>query len=430
MADFLQKHKKKGILAAVLLFLKRGRGLWAFLAMLVLLLAVFVGPTKTGNGLWLQMVAERMGMQSMLGFKAKAGAAGELEQALDTARTRPTLMRISDTIGSGESIGLIVGGKDLLDKGTRMNIAAGVVKKGGKTVGGILNPEDAAKADVGVSVDEDELRSGLANAYAGEVAGGGPPLGAGTGIPDGAGAPGGGYVSASNSGLDMVKNTMGDQGVPIVGNGSFHGTAHGGVGWNKMQSLHAKLGQAAGMQNGGKSSVMYQLAQGRAYSIAAAPSKDGMGHCDPGPCPAEFASNTGGAVFDGGKSGGQLLTATALGEAPSPVTPDSTVTTPLVDEASKLEADMRKCEEAENTYGPDERKQMAIIQNGSDALVAHRCNSGGCTQKLADQCKQIAQNTGMKAACIKYNDDAKLIAAPAGCNDPNPPLMRCETYDQ
>jgi len=432
MAEFLQKHRKKGILAALLLFLKRSRVLWGFLAMIVVLFSTFVGPTKIGSGLWLQMVGERMGLGAALGSKAKAGAADELERALDTARVRPTLNRISDTVGSnGESIALITGGKDLIARGERINVAASLAKKGGKTVGGILNPEDAAKADLGVAVDEDELRSGLANAYAGEVAAGGASLAGGTPVGPGTGVSDTGYVSASNSSLDMIQNNFGDQKVPMVGPGSFRGASHGSAGWNKMAGVHSRLGQAAGLQPGGKSSVMYQLAEGRAYSIAAAPSSDGgMGHCNPGPCPAEYASNTGGSVFDGGKGGRQILTASELGEATSPTTPDSSVTTPLITEATKLENDMKKCEEAENAHGPAERMYMAKIQKASDDMVKEGCNSGGCSQSLANKCRGIAQSQGMKDSCDKYNFEANEIGKACNTPEANRPLMKCNTYDQ
>jgi len=99
----------------------------------------------------------------------------------------------------------------------------------------------------------------------------------------------------------------------------------------------------------------------------------------------------------------------------------------LIEEASVLETQMRDCEEAENKYGPTQRKAMAEIQSGSDALVAHGCNTGSCSQTLANECKEIGRNTKMRENCDIYNKMADNIAA--ACKSPAT-KMNCNTYGE
>lgn len=429
MSEFLQKHRKKGILAALLLFLKRGKGVWAILAMVGLLGGIFIAPSGSFFSLpWLQTGLQRMGLGGLAGGRARQSAdKGEMDRNLDSARSRAALNLVSSNVGErGSSLMYIKGDKNLLEKEPETaGLADSIKQKGGKTVGGIINPEDSVKNDKGVMVDEDELRGGLMNAYAGVVPGGpgisgGPGASSGSGAAEALGVTGGsGYLSASNSGLDMVKNTLGNERVPVLGGRTFEGAAGGKVGWQKGKNLHASSSRAAGLQRSGPGSVMYQLAEGRAYSISAAPPP---GYCDPGSCPAEYASNASGAVFDGGKPGGQLLTATQLGEAPSPVTPNDTQAQSLIEEAVNLENDMKNCETVMNQEGPAMRKDMYEIQRISDELTqTMKCNQGGCSKSKAEACRK--KGNEMKPHCNDYNIRVQTIAN--ACHN-SPVKMKCD----
>ena len=117
------------------------------------------------------------------------------------------------------------------------------------------------------------------------------------------------------------------------------------------RKLSARVSGAVGDARGsGRKTAMYQLAEGRAYSIAAAPPP---GKCDPGGgCPGEYAKNISGSVFDGNATRGGILSAEALGDPPTPNIPSNGTIGTLIDEANKVEEDAIKCEEANEKYGP------------------------------------------------------------------------------
>ncbi|HAH05626.1 MAG TPA: hypothetical protein DCM05_03725 [Elusimicrobia bacterium] len=418
MSEFLQRNKNKGALALLLLFMKRGKGAGPLLLLVILLGGIFIVPSGiVGRVPWAAKLADAIGLGRFVGAGGSGG--GDLEYALNSERTKRSLALASapsDYYGKS-TVGLVKGDKSFLDdKGNMGKVNDTLAKSGGKSVGGILNPEDAQKNE-GVSVDEDELRSGLMNnAFAG-VMGGGKGLGGGAGLAAGQSLSGfdgvnnGGSSASLDKGraadnvADMVKNTLDNTAVPSLGGRSIAGAAGGKLGWRQMSGLKTTQSRVFGTPTGGKSTVMYQLAEGRAYSIAAAPPP---GNCPDPSCPKEYASHAGGAVFDGARPGGTILTASAIGETAVPVTPDATQTEALINEANQLEGDAKKCEEAERNYGHQERASMAKIQRFSDQLVNMGCNSGSCSRSKAERCRAVGDQ--MKAECNTYNGIAQQKA--------------------
>jgi len=74
-------------------------------------------------------------------------------------------------------------------------------------------------------------------------------------------------------------------------------------------------------------------------------------------------------VFDGGDLGGEILSAPEFGD-PGVNIPDQSEIDSLIDEANQMEEDAKKCEEAEDTYGSQERTHMEEIQRLSARLKA------------------------------------------------------------
>ncbi|MBI5597418.1 MAG: hypothetical protein HY928_15110 [Elusimicrobia bacterium] len=415
MSDFLKRNKKKGSLALLLLFFQRGKGLGPLLALLLLLSFVFIAPSSVfTHAPWLEAMAKRIGLRSDLGGGDLTDLAGFADGVGPGRPTSRGLGLLGGIFGLGRggvsqygksTVDMVKAGKDLASRasgGGEDKFYDGVGKGSGKSVDGVLRPEDSKRMEGGVSLSESEMENGLlAEAFAGQVQGG-------EGLGElrermGAGASSAMLARASDGKADLMKGAFGSSRLlggtlnPKGGGGNMSSMRGGGP---RLARGKSSLAKGAGSQT-----VMYQLAEGKAYSVAAAPPP---GHCDPGGCPAEFASNAGGAVFDGGRVKGDIITAEEFGD-PGVSVPDQGQIDTLIDQANQAEQDAKKCEEAENTYGAQERQKLEEIQGLSDRLNAMSCASGGCSKSKYRACMAVGDQ--MRVKCREYNSVASQKAA-------------------
>ena len=415
MSDFLKRNKKKGSLALLLLFFQRGKGLGPLLALLLLLSFVFIAPSSIfTHAPWLEAMAKRLGLRSDLGSGADSYGLAGFSDGVGGRPSGKGLGLLGGIFGLGRggvnqygksTVDMVKAGKDLASRANGDGddkYYDGVGKGAGKSVDGVLRPEDSKKMEGGVALSEDEMQNGLlAEAFAGQVQGA-DSLGE---LRErmGAGASGAMLARASDSKADLMKGAFGS--ARLLG-GTLNPKGNGG----KMSNLRGggprlARGSASMAKGAGSQTVMYQLAEGKAYSVAAAPPP---GHCDPGGCPAEFASNTGGAVFDGGRLKGDIISAEEFGD-PGISVPDQGQIDTLIAQANQAEQDAKKCEEAEETYGATERQKLQDIQDLSDRLNSMNCASGGCSKSKYRACMAVGNQ--MRAKCHEYNAVASQKAA-------------------
>ncbi|OIO04871.1 MAG: hypothetical protein AUJ52_14460 [Elusimicrobia bacterium CG1_02_63_36] len=424
-SQFLKKNKKKGLLASLLLFFQRGRGVGPLLVLIGLLSFVFMAPASVLSRFpFAGRVMEKLGFRSGLGHGDSLFLQEQLANALRAARARRQLRAGGGLFGRDgagaagygkSSTDMIRGGKDIAGDGDE-RYYDGVGKGAGESVDGVLRPEDASKMEEGVALGDGELEGGLMkNAMAGEFGEGGikdigalgdrgrlrlvESLNNGKG---GAAASSGARAASSDEG--MMANALDKKSVPQTGGRSLSAKAGGKLGWKSFRKISSRMNRALDRIGSGRSTAMYQLAEGRAYSIAAAPPP---GNCDPGTCPAEFASTASGAVFDGGRLDGEIMSAPEFGD-PGVNLPSQGDIDSMIDQAQKMEEDAKKCEEAEDKYGGEERHHMERVQQLSDDMTHANCNSGGCSKSKYNRCKAIGDQ--MRAECRQYNTVARKKA--------------------
>lgn len=424
MSEFLQRNKKKGALALVLLFLQRGKGLGPLLFLLLLLSFVFIAPNSSFLGSsWLAQMGKRLGLRGELGSGEDTTQLAAFSDALRRAPgSKAGLGLMSGLFGLGRggssnygknTVDMVKGGKGLaggMEGGEKMY--DGVAKGAGKTVDGVLRPEDSKKFENGVSLSDEEMQGGLnEQAFAGEIQEGMGVEGLAE-LRDRMGAAGGNGAAknyfqarASNKASDLMKGAFGGSRLP---NGTFNpkGSQTGQLSQMKAQGARGQQKAANSLASGvGTGSVMYQLAEGKAYSVAAAPPP---GNCDPGSCPGEFARNASGAVFDGNRVNGAIISSDEFGD-PGVNVPDQASIDSAIQQASKAEEDAKKCEQAEETYGGQERAKMEEIQNLSNQLNNMNCASGGCSKSKYKACMAVGNQ--MRGKCHEYNAIAAQKAA-------------------
>ncbi|HBL17292.1 MAG: hypothetical protein A2X36_14065 [Elusimicrobia bacterium GWA2_69_24] len=462
MSQFLQRNKRKGALAALLLMLRRGKGLAALLMMILMLSSVFIVPSGFFMGIpWVAKAVNMLGLAALFADSGNGGFS-EFAEALRNARSSRNLMPTGAYRSRSGGMNLSQSGMDLVRGELRDGQAKtydGVAKDAGASVDGVLRPEDSKKMHEGVALSEGELADGLLkSAMAGTFAQGGGPGGGvfsdRMGLRGGSGASG----SMSLATTGGVGNTSGV---------SKSGGARGGAGAGRAVTRDTRLassvfrGGARGQSylsgvNGGQLGKMvpggtsYQRAYGGGASAAAdscftgAPaigpaqqkayvtgghraqgtptSADANGEtfnslaagCVLGEvaspptcisdCPGEFASGVSGAIYDGNKVDEGMI---ASPNEPVPVTPDMTEVGGLLDQANQMEEDAKKCEEAEATYGPQERQLMSDIQELSSEASA-TCGGGGCEDN-EDACRSLCNQ--MTSKCNEYNTVAAQKAA-------------------
>ncbi|MFA5140333.1 MAG: hypothetical protein WC728_13965 [Elusimicrobiota bacterium] len=403
--QFFEKNKKKGLLAFLLLFFNRGKGVGPLLLMVGLLAFIFILPATTFMHVpFLDRVAQALGLRSDLGG-GEMRVRGGLSDSMQEGRNSKPLTDPGALFGSGgalayygkSTVGLVKGEGADAAKGESRQYSE--IEKAGKSIGGVPTPEDADKMRDGVPLSEGELINGLMNeAYAEGMPGGG--MGAfGPGLAGGPGAISRSGARAATRGDDAMASALSQTNVPAVGSSRVKGAAGGKLAWRNKRGMNSRMsGAVGGIANSNRSTAMYRLAETRAYSVAAAPPP---GKCDPNNCPNEYASTASGATFDGGKPKGEIIGAPELGDPSVPSVPSEGEIGSLIDEAEQLEQDAIKCEEANDTYGPQLDRKMDEIQKLSNQLNSMDCGGGGCSASKARACQRVGDQ--MRVKCNEYN---------------------------
>lgn len=429
MSQFLQRNRRKGLLALVLLFFSRGKGAGPLLVMVALLSFVFIAPSGYLMRIpFVSKVAVKLGLRSALGGGGMDTAA--LQEMLRKARERRRRLAAPGALFGrgrdatafyGKSTMDLVKGADLKWGETR--VYDGVAKGQGKSIGGVLTPEQAGKLEQGVPLRNEELLNGLmSGAYAEEIMGGnfeevesgqGKSIGGGRAVVSGA--------RADDPGATLVQSRLVRTPVPRVGRSLPKSVKAGKIGARRFRKISAKVsGNLGGMRASGRNTVMYQLAEGEAYSLASAPPP---GRCDPNNCPSEYAKNISAVPFDGAKPYGGILTAEEMGDPATPSVPSQAELGAMINEAEQLERDAIACEEANETYGPQMDQSNARIQAYSDELNAIGCDGGGCSKSKAKKCKAVANK--MRAECGVQNSVTQEWANACPLTGGNFDAMNC-----
>lgn len=453
--DFLERNKKKGLLALLLLWLRRNPGLSALLLLVALSSFLFVAPagmlidlpggTRLVAGIaW---IASRIGVDtSKWGFFARGQRRSydefvALLRAAKEGGERPAGW--GPFFGQAPGAGRGAGSSLDMVKGRRSDLEGGAYPGGklpqGKEVAGILNPEDAEGEDA-VNVDDllaRRRRGGLVrdaeaggfvpglrdllgfagrpdrygrfgpNSYGGGAIGSGG-TGSGRG-PGSGGGPGSGSGPYAGSGLggsgpgagsrpgDNVRSALETTDPGSAPRSSFRSATGGRLSAGRAADISARVQRGVSSIGSGGSRAFAQLADGRGRAaLATTP------NCVPPGCPGEFQSYNTGAVYDGLRvSGGNtdLLSAPEI-DGTMPAMPDTSVAEGYMAEATQLEADAKKCRELDDYYTPLENAASAKMQQESDKFESMGCGSGGCSESKAKRCEK--QGDRIKAACREY----------------------------
>ncbi len=404
MSQFLRRNRKKGLLAFLLMFFSRGKGVGPLIVMLALLSFVFIAPSGyLMNIPFVSKIAAKLGLRSALGGGEMDTRA--LRDILRKARERRKRLSAPGALFGrgrgatalyGKSTMDLVRGKDLKRGGARTYDAVGRGK--GRSIDGVLTPEESRKREQGVALQNGELLNGLmSGAYAEEIMGGNFEE-----ISHGAADGGGKMLSGArvdDPGAMLVKSRLSRAAVPRVGRSLPRSAKAGKLSARRFRGISAAVsGSLGSMRTGGRNTVMYQLAEGEAYSLAGAPPP---GKCDPNDCPSEYAKNISAVPFDGAKPYGGILSSEEMGDPAVPRVPSQAEIDSMINEAEQLERDAIACERANETWGPQMDASSARLQGYADRLNAMGCDSSSCSRSKARRCKAVGDQ--MKSECGVQN---------------------------
>ncbi len=405
MSQFIERNKRKGLLGLLLLLIDRRKGLLPLLLLVFLLGTLFVLPSGFLDAIpgasRLASAAGRLASKLGLAPSDERSFSGLLS-ALRSAKENRNLgwgMFHSRGKSSGQSsIGFVSGSAaDFVKK-----VDAGKAIKGGRSIEGILTPEDGAQMPDGVDVTAEELARG--SGLVGEANAGGFP---GGGALAGGAAGGGGYAGREVMG-ESVKAALDSANVPSAGGGGKVGATSGKLSKGKAAAAKksiAALTNRAYNPRGSRWYSLMQLADGRARSQMA---RDEI--CKPPMCPPEYAAINVGAVFDGNhlgvagfnSSGGgaTIPTVPGLDAGTTPQIPSDNLLTDYTVEGEQIEQDAETCAKQQELWAPEIDKWAGQIQKSADRLNSE-CGDSSCSKETKKKCESIGDT--MRFACYKYN---------------------------
>jgi hypothetical protein len=445
---FLDRNKKKSALALLLLFL-RERKILVLLLLLVLVgsalflpsswVTSFPGGSRFAAGVaW---VAGKMGVDV-----SKWGLGGRDKQSYKDLLAAFQAARNNSGGAGGNGVGwgaffahasgpagAVPNSLDMV-KGSKSDLGPDVVGVGGAaagTVAGIVNPDDAKKADdSGVAVTEADMtgaRQGMVQeAFAGgffnglmggsrgdaALSGGafaGRQMFAGSGTP--LSSTGGDLARAGLSNLTPVSSPPGKTAAAASGKLSAMQT-------NALNTRMSK-GQAGASALVGGTQAFSQLAVGNA--------RDQMGvqYCQPPMCPAEYASTNSGAIYDGNQITPGFLTSSDPGATGAGLINSSVVVPPESDVSGGSGSDptlLANCESTLNTCEQGKvgaEQELTTLQNQITGLMQQMpsacgdpCHCGTCNS-LQSQVKGICDGNLMQTTISTVYTPCSL---PANCN--------------
>lgn len=427
MSTFLDRNKKKSALAALLLFLRERKVLVLLLFLVLAASTVFVSPSSwitrlPGGARFAASVAWVAGRLGVDVSKWGLAPAGKNSYADLVAAFRAAKMGAngSGAVGwgaffgrSGSASGSVPNSLDMV-KGSRADLLGSEKGADGlassKSVKGILNPEDARadKDGEGVALSDGDLggeregfvKSAFAGGFANGLFGG---AASGDGALSGGAFAGRGFFNgkAGASTLrsaDLARSGMEGITPAAATRSKIQGAARGSLSAIRSHAVLARGMRGAAAAGMGGNRAFYQLAEGRGRAaIATAP------NCTSPGCPGEFATTNTGAIYDGnsvGPANTAILTAPEVDGISSPNIPDTGLAQGYEDQANKMDADAKKCQELDAQYGPQENALNAQMTEISDQFKSADCGGGGCSKSKANHCKALGNQ--LKAKCNEY----------------------------
>ena len=407
MATFIQKNKKKGALAALLLFIRTRKTVSALLLLVVLASILFVSPSnlllsfpggaRVAAGVaW---IAGKVGMDtSRWGLAGGNRDYGDLVAAFRAAKSGGGKAGWSSFMRGGEAAAGAGGGSLDFVQGNRKDLdvktgSGDKLPKAG-TVQGVLNPNDAKDRGEGegVALNEEDLggeRAGLVKTAFGSGVTSGFSGGSNVTASVGGGAyAGAGFFSGAGS---AAGSTLGDKvkvgldGLPkpnVPREKGVEGGSHGRLSGAMTAAVQKSISRGMISQTGGcigQKCAFSQLATGNGRAVLA--SADNCN--DAGGCPPEFAATNIGVVYDGGRVAGDTTGLLTGNNEATPVVPLDTEIPANFDPAKMKEcADkVQACEKVKEPY----YKRMGEIQtllNGWYGQMGNACGDpcscGGC----------------------------------------------------
>ncbi len=392
MSTFLDRNKKKGALAVLILFIMTRKTVTALLLLVALASFLFVSPPHI-------LLSLPGGARLAAGWAGGKRDYGDLLAAFRAAKTGGGKAGWVAFLG-GKGAGSTGSGPGSLDfvKGKRQDLEAA----GGS---GANLPKPGWVEDKGVALSASDLsgeRAGLVkSAFAGGFFNGSGGMLSGGMLSGGAFANSGffsGGKSATSGKLeDVVKGGLAGIKASAGKGVQIQGGSKGRLSASRASMIDARTNKGrVGTRTINGQRAFVQLAAGRGLAaISVAP------NCTPGSgCPGEFAATNTGAVYDGNTISGDrtdILTAPQIDGISSPNLPDSGLADDYVRDAQRMEADAKLCRELDDKYGPQELaydQQQEALSKQFDAMG---CGMGGCGKSKAKACQSMGDQ--MKALC-------------------------------
>ncbi|OGR51700.1 MAG: hypothetical protein A2049_10380 [Elusimicrobia bacterium GWA2_62_23] len=425
---FIEKHRRKSILAT-LLFIFRGRTKFIAILLMVTILSVpfVISGEMLGRIIELRPVAaflRSVGMASVVSSLNPKYSNDLLKAALDKATEDSAnnsfwnkfLKNINATLppaGSQSSIALIRGGGDIF------GLPEVKDPKGGKTgpgdVKGVVNEEERARGETGDGVNLESLLAGGADGEGGlygDVMGDNLADrfgGAGNAPYVGSSMMGGGpSVGGRANGMYNKVYTQSGAKVPMPGKpskvntkskmGRVSGFTWKNVGYGKK---NAKMDVKLGNQR-----PMFQLAQTFALTATAYKSKKSA---------SEYQAAYTGATYDGNVVNQDVMETDAAGTE----VPDTAMTGDLIDGAGGMQDAAKACSEAQGTHGA----KMSEDGKMMDETIKNLGKPPKC-------CGNVGAWNAKIDKIISYCQDFNLNEAQlaAKCQNKSSP-MNCSSYN-
>ncbi|HAT72975.1 MAG TPA: hypothetical protein DCS63_09190 [Elusimicrobia bacterium] len=446
-SKFIEKHKRKSVLAA-LLFLFHGRVKYVAVMLILVLMSLpfVISGEVLGRILEFSPLATMLrsvGLGSVVSTISPGHSEDLFKAALDRAVQESEnnsfwnkfLKSINATMppaGSASSMTMLRGGGDIFGLPRIKDAKGAGAKRGPGQVKGAVNDEERQRGETGDAVDLESLLAGMAGRgggagnggglygdlmgqnLAGRFSGGGASAGnapyLNRAMFGGGNSPSGGGNSVSGKSAGMYNNVMGVAGskVPVPGApqkvntkkmGKVSGFTWKNVGYKtKSNAMNAKIGDKK---------PMFQLAE--TFSMTASASKSQNTAYE-----AQAAYT--GATYDGNDVNLDIMQT----DAAAPVLPDNAYAGDVMGNAEQLQQVAKDCSDSQGTNGAKMSEDAAQIEHNSNNMgSAPQCYNHGAVAawnaKVAEQ----------KALCQDFNVNNTILS---GKCQTDTHLMDCAIY--
>jgi hypothetical protein len=465
---FLQRNKKKSLLALLLLFLRERKVLVLLLLVLLLASTVFLGPSSFLTGLpggarfaaGIAWIAGKMGIDvSRWGLGPKDhDSYAELLAAFRAAKNGSGAAGWGAFFGhGGAGDGAIPNSLDMV-RGKASDLAGnggkgGADGQGGSAIQGVIDPADANanKDGQGVALADSDLggereglvKSAFAGGFMNGLLGGGAGGDGGLSGLNGLGANGGGrgglngfgaggdgglsggayagkgFFSGSGGAVGATGSDLAKIGLNGYTAGKAPSPRAGAPAHGSLSSIRSHAVETHGMQGAaaaglGGNQAFFQLAQGNGRAMLAT-----TPNCTPPACPGEFSATNTGAIYDGtniGPTNNTILTGTPVDGFTPPNIPDTSIAQTYENQAEQMDADAKKCQDADAQYAPQADALNGQLTDLSNQFKAADCGGGGCSKSKVNHCKALGNQ--MTSVCNQYMqvNCARVHACPLTAN--------------